>query len=104
MFVQIAEWEGRELDPLEYGWKNEGGMLVPRQGFTDICPAALKKVISCGCNHCDRKNCSCKTNGLYCSDACKCGDDCENQKEDDTIEDSHSLPSDDDSEIEDEIE
>ena len=78
-------------------------MLVPKHGFTDICPTALKKVISCGCSRCDRKNCSCKTNGLFCSDVCKCGagDDCENQKKESSENSDFELSlSDDEFEIE----
>ena len=46
-----------------------------------MCPDELKKVITCSCKNCNRLSCTCKKNGLKCSQSCKCSDDCESQDE-----------------------
>ncbi|KAG1661614.1 hypothetical protein GQR58_021332 [Nymphon striatum] len=40
---------------------------------------ALLQLILCGCmGNCTTGHCTCKRNGLSCSDSCQCGDSCDN--------------------------
>ena len=62
-----------------FGWTSKGGKLIPNQGFVDICPNELVKQSKCSCKKgCSTKICSCFKARLKCTDACKCGDSCEN--------------------------
>lgn len=100
----MQEWLGNDLDPTLYGWSLEEDELKPRQGFKEICPKEIAKEFRCGCKTgCSTKICSCFKSNVKCTDACKCGDSCENN--DPTVfaksDDIDLLDSSSDSEVED---
>ena len=71
-FFAVQEWLGNALDPTEWGWVSQEGVLTPV--FTDK-PVALDSVlrlISCGCKTgcSSQKLCYCKRAGQYCTDMC----------------------------------
>ena len=48
-------------------------------------PTAVMKCVSCKCQECANKRCSCKKHGLNCTGACKCMSwNCSNSKETNT--------------------
>ncbi|KAG1714504.1 hypothetical protein GQR58_001338 [Nymphon striatum] len=51
---------------------------------------ALLQLILCGCmGNCTTGHCTCKRNGLSCSDLCQCGDSCDNPHNYDLEEERH---------------
>lgn len=70
--LQVLQWRSfmeLDIDPEEWGWKAENGVLVPTP--TDLKPAPddVLNVISCKCrimrkNTCSSQVCSCKKHGL----------------------------------------
>ena len=69
------------------------GMWLPEQGFTSICPKNVASLLKCGCKKfCSTMACSCEKSGVNCTECCKCGEECENLKND------HHSPYDTDSE------
>ena len=58
-YYQVLEWKGETVDPLEEGWKNHEGRLVPIK--TDLDAASKEQIIQCSCKTgCASKRCSCK--------------------------------------------
>lgn len=42
-------------------------------------PAALLELVTCACTgKCSTGHCTCKRNGLACTDACQCSEECDN--------------------------
>ena len=84
---QSAIWrralEARPIVPSPdgHGWTVEGEEL--RVHWMEQCPApdALLELVSCGCSSgCSTRRCSCKSNGMLCTDICQCDKcACENQ-------------------------
>jgi len=67
--LQVQEWKGHgsEFQPLEWGWKECDGTLLPL--FTDLAPAPddLLKIISCNCHtDCSTSRCICKKYNVKC--------------------------------------
>ena len=62
------------------GWsKDEGGYLVPTKNVNPAAPEGFVELTTCKCKKgCKTNRCACRKNDLLCSDACYCGDDCEN--------------------------
>ena len=57
------------LDPLDNGFINENGCLVPKKG----CKVLEKRWdVVCGCGKCARQACPCRTQKVKCSKFCKC--------------------------------
>lgn len=56
------------LDPLEYGWKEKNGYLLPHKFLNDIPPDF---VITCSCKNC-KGRCKCKSVGMLCTKYCIC--------------------------------
>ncbi len=72
VFYQVHEWIGQHnLNPLEYGWKQEGTQCLPVMTSLPAAPDALLKVIKCNCKSgCKTSICSCKKYGLECTGVC----------------------------------
>ena len=93
-FAQVMQWKGRDLDPTEWGWIIEDGIMMPLQTDLPYAPEELLKLISCNCKKgCSNLRCSCKRNGLKCTPGCgECrGVSCENAMQadmEDNLEDS----------------
>ena len=89
---QCAIWKRALLpqpsvpSPVGKGWKiTEDGLSVD---WMDLLPAplAVLELLSCRCNSsCSNNRCSCFANKLPCTDACFCGDSCENRVIEDFI-------------------
>ena len=85
---QVQVWKGRELQPQDYGWRSENGVLVPEQGYTEICPKEISSSLKCGCKtSCSSKACSCRKSDVDCTEWCKCSNaSCQNQSKVQQIE------------------
>ena len=63
----------------DYSWDLIDGHLTPRFCDNPPAPHALLQLRRCSCNgSCKTNHCGCKKNNLMCTDACECGDACEN--------------------------
>ena len=72
------------MDVTEWGWNCQGNSLIPVMVDTKPAPEALLKMIHCNCSTgCSTLRCSCRKQGLNCSQACgRCQDDiCDNMNE-----------------------
>ena len=89
---QCAIWKRALLpqpsvpSPVGKGWKiTEDGLSV---NWMDLLPSplAVLELLSCRCNSsCSNNRCSCFANKFPCTDACFCGDSCENRVIEDFI-------------------
>ena len=72
VYYQTQVWMGNnDLCPENYGWKINGGELIPVTTTLSPAPDTLLKMIRCQCKgSCMTSKCSCKKQGLYCTDAC----------------------------------
>lgn len=71
VYLQVQDWAGNVLEPLEWGWKAVGDFLMPCTTDLPPAPSKLLSVIKCNCkSDCDTKRCSCRKHGLDCSSAC----------------------------------
>ena len=72
-----------EQEPVNHGWQlNEGRLEIV---WTDLAPApqAVMELVCCGCRgNCQTRRCSCVGNGLPCTEACTCSEDCTNSATD----------------------
>jgi hypothetical protein len=59
--------------PESHGWKVENGILCPQLMTKPPAPVCILELTNCQClkSMCT-KNCSCRNNGLACTEACKC--------------------------------
>ena len=88
---QVILWRelsNKELDPMQWGWKLDGKMLMPIMTDLDPAPDNMLKFIRCKCkvssrNPCGTNVCSCRKNGLKCVPACRdCrGETCNNSEQ-----------------------
>ncbi|KAF4531641.1 hypothetical protein B566_EDAN006572 [Ephemera danica] len=93
VYLQVQQWLGRELEPIEYGWKKSGSSLVPVIMLEPAAPDQLLHLITCNCaSDCSSGRCSCKKSGLFCTAMCgQCrGIDCFNNAGDDDSDQSDS--------------
>ena len=72
--------EAPDMDPLENGWESDdnfdGLMPVTLPPQTNIAPAAVMKLIQCGCSSempCSTERCGCLGGQMSCSIFCRCG-------------------------------
>ena len=91
--LQIIVWKRLsnghdDLNPQQWGWKLDGGALIPIMTDLDAAPERLLKFVRCKCkltskNPCGSNVCSCRKNGLKCVTACgDCqGENCKNSEE-----------------------
>ena len=74
-YLQVQQWVGCVLEPTEWGWYVEDGMLKPIKSDQAVAPDTLLKKITCGCDtdkgNCGRA-CSCRKLSLLCGPGCKC--------------------------------
>ena len=74
-YLQVQQWVGCVLEPTEWGWYVEDGMLKPIKSDQTVAPDTLLKKITCGCDtdkgNCGRA-CSCRKLSLLCGPGCKC--------------------------------
>ena len=74
----LLKTDSETLDPLEHGWKDEDGVLLPEKHLLLI-PNHLIKICSCkGDKRCRTKRCSCRNQNVPCTSACGCKQACEN--------------------------
>ena len=72
VYYQVQVWLGNEtIQATDWGWELINGNLYPKKMDTPPAPEALMKIIKCGCTlNCDTNRCTCKKNGLFCTDLC----------------------------------
>ncbi|KAG1681449.1 hypothetical protein GQR58_011839 [Nymphon striatum] len=90
-YYQVMEWMGLccGMEPTEWGWKVEGGKLVPVMTDKSPAPDILLQMIHCNCSGgCKTLRCSCRKHGLECTSACgHCQDsNCDNMSVEPKIE------------------
>lgn len=91
VYLQMQQWRGRNLNPLEWGWMPTKNGLLPIRTVQKPAPDNLLQLISCKCTKNCEVNCGCKKLGIECSVFCKeCqGINCDNRhvlNEDDVIQ------------------
>ena len=60
-----------DMDPREWGWKEEGGKYIPLLTDNPAAPEFLLNIIRCTCKTgCTSKRCRCVKHGLPCTEAC----------------------------------
>eukprot|EP00795_Rhopilema_esculentum_P012559 gene12559-3254_t len=64
------------LNPQDWGWKMEDGIMTPIKTDLDPAPEWLLQVVRCKCkmntrHPCGTLSCSCRKNGLTCVTACR---------------------------------
>ena len=91
--LQIIVWKKLlngydDLNPQQWGWRFDGGVLIPITTELDAAPDRLLKLVRCKCkltskNPYGSNMCSCRKNGLKCVTACgDCqGENCKNSEE-----------------------
>lgn len=68
--------------PTNYAWQLQDGNLVPVLCENPPAPKALLEFRRCSCSSsCMPNRCGCRKNALVCTDACGCGDGCENSED-----------------------
>ena len=73
VYFQIMVWMGMasEINPTEWGWKQENDQLIPIMTQNNAAPDELLKIIHCNCSGgCKSSRCSCRRYGLLCTAAC----------------------------------
>ena len=70
VYFQIVVWMGmtNEMNPTEWGWKQENDQLIPIMTQNNAAPDALLKIIHCSCSGggCKSCRCICRRYGLPC--------------------------------------
>ena len=89
--LQVILWKkltNSDMDPMQWGWKLDGTVLVPVMTDLDAAPESLLKFVRCKCNlssknPCGSNICSCRKKGLKYVTACgDCrGESCKNAEE-----------------------
>ncbi|KAK3931373.1 Glycerophosphodiester phosphodiesterase [Frankliniella fusca] len=69
-YFQIQEWLGKELNPIEWGWKLDSSQYFPVTTLSPAAHKALLELISCNCRSGCGRGCSCVTAGLKCTNIC----------------------------------
>ena len=72
-YLQTMIWMGTsgDMDPREWGWKEEGGKYIPLLTDNPAAPEFLLNIIRCTCKTgCASKRCRCVKHGLPCTEAC----------------------------------
>ena len=90
-YHQVQTWMGKDLNPLDWGWCDNGDGLAPIKCVLAAAPERLLKILRCNCKlNCDSKKCSCRKHGLLCTTCCgECrGISCSNSQKvtDDVLE------------------
>ena len=89
--LQVSQWKQLDLGcllPTEWGWKLEGGVLVPHKTDLEPAPGSLLKCIRCSYkvsskNTCGTNSCTCRKSGVKCVSACT---DCRGQNCNNTVD------------------
>ena len=73
VYYQVMVWIGQDndMDACDWGWKLEGGQLVPIESDMNAAPDNLLKMIHCNCTTaCSSQRCSCRGYSMPCTPAC----------------------------------
>ena len=85
-YFQVQVWANMDesivkLDPREWGWEKQQGLLLPVYTDKAVAPDELLHIVRCSCKAaCATAACSCRKHGLVCSVGCNhCrGETCSN--------------------------
>ena len=72
-YYQVMEWMSCSdgMAPTDWGWKVEGGNLIPVMTDKSPAPEVLLQMIHCNCSApCNTLRCTCRKHGLECTSAC----------------------------------
>eukprot|EP00745_Piridium_sociabile_P030469 TRINITY_DN50548_c0_g2_i3.p1 TRINITY_DN50548_c0_g2~~TRINITY_DN50548_c0_g2_i3.p1 ORF type:complete len:545 (+),score=119.14 TRINITY_DN50548_c0_g2_i3:414-2048(+) len=75
-YFQVQEWlhlsqDSCHLEPQDWGWEVQNGVMFPVLNDIDVAPEALLHVVRCNCvTECQTARCTCRKHGLVCSVAC----------------------------------
>ena len=71
---QASVWRQASPSPLDHGWKNEDGVLLPVWMTGPSAPSCLTELVRCSCKKsgCQSQRCSCSLAKLPCTNMCKC--------------------------------
>ena len=91
-YYQIQDWKDNceGLDPVIYGWKMTGELLLPIMTNLEPAPKKLLETVYCSCKAgCNTRRCTCRAHGLDCTRACgQCkGESCTNSPKPDFNQD-----------------
>lgn len=81
VYHQVQFWLGNEKNPIEWGWHMTTTGLQPTTAESGaLVPDNIIHAISCSCKSDCKSRCSCKKNGLFCTEVCaNChGEACDN--------------------------
>lgn len=68
-----------DQNPNGQGWQLKDGQLEVVWSHLAPAPKGVMQLVCCNCNRpCDSRRCSCVKNGLPCTEACACNEDCTN--------------------------
>ena len=73
VYYQIMVWMdmANDMNPTDWGWKEESRQLIPVMTEKNAAPDELLKVIHCNCSAgCKSSRCTCRRYGLPCTAAC----------------------------------
>ena len=66
------KWRGNDVNAEQWGWINIDNKYYPKKTDKLSAPESLLKIIHCNCtSDCSTMRCSCKKNGLQCSNLCR---------------------------------
>ena len=69
--VLTYELSPYEMNPTEWGWKQENDQLIAIMTESNAAPEELLKIIHCNCSRgCKSSRCGCRRYGLPCTAAC----------------------------------
>ena len=71
---------GDQIELTEWGWSEKGGEYIPVLTDDEAVPKHLLKIIRFKCKtSCTNRQCTCRANGLECTNACEvCRGKCKN--------------------------
>lgn len=68
---QVQAWRGNDLPSINWSWEESSVGFVPVRMSQSAAPESLLRTIKCNCGgRCDKRNCTCRKNGLHCISAC----------------------------------
>ena len=66
--IHLLDRDQEKLDPLDYGWEEHSGIMLPVKFLKDIPVSMLSKCTCAG--KCDKGPCKCKVANLKCTVFC----------------------------------
>lgn len=71
MYINCLNNQAPKLNPINYGFRFEGTLLVP-QKVEILLPPPQELIPNCTCTTCTRQTCVCRSNNIACISFCFC--------------------------------